>query len=268
MTGTHPLLNNLRALLADPDVGNMNQFKADGWFQPLWMPGQTQAHPSGQVAISFSAAEVDGIDRPVLFTYVDEQQARRLNPEDELLNYPLAVVAMLAHQQEMDVAVVDGEASEAVTHEQLMLLRELMQLENAPQTRNEAADNQFLKQLNVYVKRALDYCEAASDVRSMHVSAIVPGGAPMRAGILLRASNETAHRNALLALFEKMMQPGDMLTFIDPLAADHRVMVDALEKQAPTYLRQSGGGWWGRLMRRFERPPVTLLTMELTPDEA
>lgn len=268
MTAVHPLLSNLRAVQDDPSVSNMYQLKADGWFLPLWMPGQVEAHPSGQVAISFSASEIEGFDRPVFFTYVDEGQARTQNPGEELLSYPLAVVASLAHQKEIDIAVVDGEASEALTHEQLMLLREFMQLENDPQTRNEAADNQFLKQLNVYVKHALDYCEAASDVRSMHVAAIVPGGAPMRAGILLRASNGTAHRNALQALYEKMMQAGDMLTFIDPLAEDHRLMFDALEQQPPTYAQQPNKGWWGRLMRRFERPPVTLLTVEITPEEA
>ncbi|WP_374327636.1 hypothetical protein [Azonexus sp.] len=264
MTAPHPLLTNLRALLDDPAVDKISQFKADGWFLRLWMPGQAQDHPSGQVAISFSAAEIEGVDRPVLFTYVDEGQAREQNPGDELLNYPLSVVAMLAHQREMDVAVIDGEASEVVTHEQLMLLREFMLLEDDPQVRNSSLDNRFVEQFNVYAKRVLDYCRGTRDIHRLHVAAIVPGGAPMRAGILMRANSSTAHRKALEAMFEKMMQPGDKLTFIDPLEMAHRPLVDALEQQPPTYARQPDQGWWRRLMRRFEQPRVVLLQMEIT----
>lgn len=264
----HPLLTNLRAVLENPSEATLDQLKADGWFTPLWMVGQTQEFPDGQVAISFSADQIEGSDRPVLFTYVDEAEARKDYPDEQFMHYSLGVVALLAHEREVDLAVVDGEDDVVLSHEQLLMLRAFVQLEADPETRNKAADALFLAKFETFMQQAQDYCRGMPDVRSLYLVAVEPGGAPMRAGAFLEANKASVHQKALQALFEKHMLPGDYMSFFDPHNLTERKMIENIKQQDPAYLRQETRGWWARLFSRNRQAQIVILKLEIAQDDA
>lgn len=264
----HPLLTHLRAVLDDPCEATLEQLKADGWFTPLWMVGETQEFPDGQVAIAFSANEIEGADRPVLFTYVDEAQARKHYPDEQFMSYPLGVIGLLAHQREVDLAVVDGEDDVVLSHEQLLILRDFMQLEADPGARNKASDDLFLGKFETFMRQAQDYCRRMPDVRRLYLVAVEAGGAPLRAGAFLEANKTSAHQKALEALFEKQMLPGDSIGFFDPHDLGGRKMIEKIKQLEPAYVREAAQGWWARLFARNKPAPIVILQLELAADDA
>ena len=264
----HPLLTNLRAVLENPCESTLDKFKAKGWFTPLWMVGQTQEFPDGQVAIAFSASEIEGADRPVLFTYVDEAEARKDNPDEQFISYSMGVVGLLAHQREVDLAVVDGEDDVVLSHEHLLILRDFMQFEADPETRNKASDDLFLAKFETFLQQAQDYCRRMPDVQSLYLVAVEPGGAPMRAGVFLEAKKPSVHQKALQALFEKQMLPGDCMSFFDPHDLAERKMIEKIKQLEPAYLRQPPQGWWARLFSRNKEVQIVILKLEIAEENA
>ena len=264
----HPLLLNLQAFYDNPCEVTVSRLRDEGWYIPLWMGGRTRKTSDGLVAFSFEASMLEGLDQPVLLVYPDEALARADSPDSSLISYPLSVIAELAHQQKMDVAVTDGEIYELLDHKHLLLLRDMIQLEENPLLRNRETDGAFMNRLEVYLREAVDYCRNASDVERMLLAAVQPGGAAMRAYLLLRATNVAAHHEALDALFRSMMQPGDCLDCLDPMNWNHRRFVKALEGQTPSYVREASKGWWARLTGRRPAPQLVLLVMDIVDDEA
>lgn len=264
----NPLLTNLRAAVENQSETTVNQLKADGWFTPLWMVGQKQEFPDGQVSISFGANEVEGVDRPVLFTYVNEAEARENNLDQQLMSHPLGVIGLLAHQREVHLAVVDGEEDFLVSHDELLALRDCMQLESDPETRSKAADSLFLSKFETFLQQAVEYCGRMPDVRSLHLVAVEPGGAPMQAGAFLEANKTSTHQKALLALFDKQMQPGDRMSFYDSRYPGERKLIEQMKQLEPAYVRKEAQGWLARLFSRNKSPQIVILKLEIAAEEA
>jgi hypothetical protein len=262
----HPLLNNLSAALETPSETTLEQLKSDGWFAKLWLTGHTEEYPNGQVAISISAREIEGAERPVLFVYVDETQARQHNPDEELITYPLSVIGLLAQQQVVDLTIVDGDEHVVLSHEQFITLRDFMQLDDDPDSRNKANDDLFLRRFETFMQKAVDYCLRMPEVTQLHLACIEPGGAPMLAGALLEARNKQTHQKALQELFEQKMAAGDRINFLDPLDFAERKLVTALRQVEPTYVRREPQGWLARLFSRRQQPQLVVLELELNDD--
>lgn len=263
-----PFLTHLNAVLESPDAARLNRFKAEGWSTALWMMGSMTEHPNGQVAMSFGASQLDGTDRPVLFAYVDEAQARAHHPEAQLISYPLGVVGLLAQQQALDLAIVDGDEHVVLSHEQFLVLRDLMVLGAGPLVRDTIADDRFLRRFEPFLKQARDYCQRVPDVVSLHLAAIALGGAPMRVGGMLKAGNRRVHLNALQDMFGAQMAPGDRMSFLDTLDPSERKLIEAINQATPVYVRKEKRGWWARLVSRYRRPQLVVVQFEMTSNEA
>jgi hypothetical protein len=261
-------LSHLNAVLESPDEASLALFKAECWSMPLWMMGSMQEQPDGQVAMSFDASELQGTHRPVLFAYVNEAQARKHHPDAEFITYPLGVVGLLAQQQALDLAIVEGDEHVALAHEQFLELRDLMMLGTNQVVRNRREDDRFLSGFECFLKQARDYCQRMPDVVRLHLAAIAVGGAPMCAGGVLKASNRKIHLNALQDMFGQQMDPGDRMNFLDSLIPSERKLIEAIEQAEPVYLRQEKQGWWARLISRSRRPQMVVVQIEVLAHEA
>jgi hypothetical protein len=262
-----PFLTHLSAVLDSPDEARLEQFKAEGWTTALWMMGSMEEHPNGQVAMSFRASQLDDTDRPVLFAYVDEAQARAHHPEEAFISYPLGVVGLLAQQQALDMAIVDGDEHVVLSHEQFLALRDLMLLGTDQVVRSTMADDRFLRDFEPFLKHARDYCQRTPEVVRLHLAAVSLGGAPMRAAGILKAAHRQVHLNALQDMFGRGMEPGDQLSFLDSLDVSERKLIEAIEQTEPVYLREEKQGWWARLVSRYRRPQLVVVQFELATDE-
>ena len=263
-----PYLSRLAAVLDAPKAEDIERFKADGWAAPLWMTGSTQSHPNGQVAIRVSANKLDGVDHPVLFAYVDEAQARAQHPEDSFIHYPLAVMGAMAQQQSVDLALVDGDEHLALMHESFLQLRALMALDVAPSDRDPRADERFVRRFEPFLLEVRDYCEGAPDVDRLHLVALAMGGAPMAGAVLLEAKDPEAHHEALQAMFEACMAPGDRLLVMGADEDADGPLSVAVKRVAPLYVRTPRRGWWARLFARRRRPQLVIVEMDASSDEA
>jgi hypothetical protein len=261
-------LSHLSAVLESPVEASLELFKSECWPTPLWMKGSMHEQPNGQVAMSFKASELEGTERPVLFAYVDEAQARKHHPDAEFISYPLGVVGLLAQQQALDLAIVEGDEHVALSHEQFLALRDLMMLGTDQVIRNKSEDDRFLQGFERFLKQAQGYCQRMPDVVRLHLAAIAVGGAPMCAGGVLKASNRNIHLDALQDMFGQQMEPGDRMNFLDSLVPSERKLIEAIEQVEPVYLRQEKQGWWARLMSRNRRPQLVVVQFEVSADEA
>lgn len=263
---THAILKQLRAALGNPSESTLEQLKADGWFTPLWMEGSSTTAANGQMAIGFSATELEGCERPVLFTYVDESQARHNHPGTDLMSHSLNVLSLLALQQTFDVAVLDGEDSAIADHSQLLGLRNYMTAEAGLESRNAKSDEMFIARLNAYMLQACRYCEQQPDIRCLHLAAMAMGAAPMRAILLLDANNALFHQNKLEKMYETQMLPGDDFMVLDRLEPMEQDWLKEISKLVPVYAQQTSAGWWARLLGRFRQPRLGLLAFSISPE--
>lgn len=263
-----PFLNALGAILEHPDETCLARFKADVWPTELWMVGRSRTHPDGQVAMSFNASVLEGADRPVLFAYLDEAQARAHHPQAQFIAYPLGVVGLLAQQQALDLAIVDGDAHRVMSHEQFLALRDLMLVEKPQPARDTHADDRFLERFEPFLIQARDYCERVPDVGRLHLTALALGRAPMSAAGLLTATNREVHVDALREMFGAHMEPGDRIHFLDARERPAPELIEAVSEAAPVYVREDVQGWWARLFHRDRRPQLAVVALEMAPDEA
>lgn len=263
---THAVLTHLRAALDDPNETTLEQLKAHGWFTPLWMEGSSTTDANDQVAIGFRATELEGCERPVLFTYVDEAQARQHHPDSALMSHNLGVLDLLMHEQALDLVMVDGEDSVILEHSQFLDLRNYMAGEADLESRNAKADEMFIARLNAFMLEACRYCEQQPEMDRLYLAAMAIGGAPMRAALLLDANNALIHQNRLETMYAQHMLPGDSLMVLDRLTPTEQDLVSALSKQEPVYTQQKSGGWWARLLGRWSQPQLAVLAVSISPE--
>lgn len=256
---SHPIPSRVRGFFEQPNAATLDAVKSGAWREPLWIHGET--HDAGEgVLLQMEVQQLEGYERHVLFAYVDEQEARRADG-DRVMQYPLGVLASMAHEREIDVALVDGEHVELLSHEQLLALRDLVAMDDAARPLPNKTDLGFLKRLKTFRQRAADYCRAQPDVRTWRLAAMGFGAAPLRAVSLLEASNAAVHAQALHALFKQVCLPGDMLMALDPLQPEHTRYIQVLRQQEPFHVAGQHHGWWARLRRRLS--PVVLIQVNI-----
>ena len=263
---THPILMHLRAANSDPNRTTLAQLKAHGWFTPLWMEGSSTTDSNGQIAMGFRASVFEGGERPVLLTYVDEAQARQEHPDTSLMSNSLGVLGLLAHQQAIDLAVLDGEDGVMLDHSQFLGLRNYMTAEADLEYRSAKDDEKFMTRLNTFMLEACRYCKQQLDIRNLHLAAMAMGGAPMRAILLLDANNALIHENYLETMYKQHMLPGDGFMALDRLDPMEQEWLQELCKLEPVYTQQKSSGWWAHLIGRWNRPRLAVLMVSMSPD--
>lgn len=261
----HPLLNHIQAAIDQPGVATASALKDNGWHTPLWFTGSMTEFDDGRVAIQVEASTLEGCDTPVLFLHLDEAQARRQSPDESLIHQPLGVVGLLTQQQVVDLAIVHGSDVVTLTHSQFMALHDTMALLNPASQRSATADAQYIDRISVFMLKAHAHCQQHDDIRTLHLAAVLAGGAPMRCALLLDASNAALHQDQLHALHSQWMTPGDALLLLDPLdlGEGHRPIIDTLKQQAPLYQKAPPAGWWARLKQRWQAPRLVIIDLDL-----
>ena len=263
---THAMLMHLRAVLSDPNDTTREQFKDDGWYTPLWMAGTSVTDANGQVAMNFSLAKQDGDEPPVLITYLDESQARQDNPGGDVICLNLSLLRLLAHEQTIDLGVLDGEDEELMAHSQFLRLLDYMTFKDDLLSRNMKADNLFLERLNAFILQACRYCELQPDIRCLHLAAMGLGATPMQAILLIDANNALIHENHLEKMYAKQMFPGDAFKVMDRLAPKQQDVLKEISKLEPVYTQQASVGWWARLINRSKQPRAGVLLISVSSE--
>ena len=266
----HPLLQRLQAAIDQPDIDTARALREDGWLTPLWFTGSMTPFDDGRVAIQVEASQLEGCDEPVLFLDVDENAAQRRAGGSSLIQQPLGMVGLLLQQQRVGLAIVHGDDVVTLTHSQFMALNTRVTLLAASAPRHDRADAAYVNRISVFLTKAREHGHRNGDIRSLHLAAVMAGGAPLQCAILLDASNASLHRERLQALHSEWMLPGDGLILLDPLDLSEGLgpIVQWLRQQEPIYKKSLNEGWWSRLKQRWQTPRLVILDPDLVDTEA
>lgn len=266
----HPLLQRLQAIIDRPDVETARALREDGWQTPLWFTGSMTHFDDGRVGIQVEANQLGGCDEPVLFLDVEEDAAQRRTGDAPLIQQPLSVVGLLLQQQRVGLAIVHGDDVATLTHSQFMAVHSSVTLLDGPAPRHGKADGEYVNRLSVFLTKAREHGQRHADIRSLHLAAVMAGGAPLQCALLLDASNASVHLERLQALHSEWMQPGDGLILLDPLDLSEGLepIIALLRQQEPTYTKALNAGWWSRLKQRWQAPRLVILDLDIVDTEA
>lgn len=266
----HPLLERLQAVLDEPSIETARALREDGWLTPLWFTGSMTHFDDGRVSISVEANQLEGCDDPVLFLDLDQDAALRRAGASPLIQQPLSVVGLLLHQQRADLAVVQADDVVTITHSQFMALHQSVTLLDAPAPRHGKADAEYVNRLSGFLSKAREHGQRNGDIRSLHLAAVMAGGAPLQCALMLDASNASVHLTQLQALHSECMLPGDGLMLLDPLDLSEGLepIINLLRQQEPVYKKGPKDGWWSRLKQRWQAPRLVILELDLVDTDA
>jgi len=263
----HHMLESLRAVLDNPTEDTLKRARAAVWESPVWFSAHVTCVDEHQTLIQAEAHIIEGHKRPMIFAYVNEEQTRGIKTDATWLHQPIRLLAMSTSHEFIDLALVDGEDIVAMSHEQLMVLRDAFTLTDPVSERCDIRDSQYVDRISSFMIKARAYCMEQPDIRSLHLAALITGGAPMQAALLLDAANTSIHQEALRVLHGHNMRPGDVLVFLDRMdLSGFSTVVDGLIQQEPIYRKQPRLSWWGRMKQRWHTPRLVIVDVELTDE--
>lgn len=256
-----------RALSDLPDKTPWQErLRNEVWNVPVWVTGTQTAVPEGKQLFNLKLQPGDGDALPTLRVYLDESEALEALGQEGCFESQFFLVTVIADSHRCNVGVVSGETEFFMTHEGVLVLRDMVRMgsDHIPVSEEEA--NELFSAIRLFAKQAHAYCAEQPDVQRLYLAMAVTSGLKPQLMGLLVAANADHHADALTELNQQVFRPGWRFLLLDPLATHD--IVDALKSLPPYYDRQAGNGLWARIQRKFSPPIVPLIEVNLLPDEA
>lgn len=264
---THPFLEHLRALAnarQNADIlPALAAFKDQALQTTLWIIGSQTPGPDGKVGLSLDMRELEGQEHPVLFAYLDEEQARQHAQGGEIMPLQFLAVGLIAQQGAMSLAIVHHDDFESLAHTQILGIRDMLFLDEQPASLGPEEARALMAGMQGMMDVWQRYCAAQPDVRSLHLAVVLPGGAPPHFYGILEASDAPRHLDALREQHACSAPPGYRLVLVDHLDLGSPEIAREVRKHPPLYSHIQPRGWWARLRRRFQKQTVPFVRLQV-----
>lgn len=271
---TDPIIEQARAVEA-ASAGDTDAFQSfiTGFCQhDFWIAAEIKDHVEGKDLVSFSFNQIEGVDLPVLMAFCRQ-------PEGEAAEGCQAhsglVLLSLAGKTRFHAVLIDGEENHTLTHDRLLLMLRLLELESGAKQSDPQAEPDptlFHQAAPPMLTRAIyDYCRQSPDIIQCRIGiASSPGQALTLPDflVMLEGMNLPVHREAISTLAAQHMPANQLLLMLDPDAGtEAHLQYAAVLKTFPAfYGRGQSQGWWARLKRRFSPPQVPWIQAEITQE--
>lgn len=242
--------------LSKPDPETLLSFTKNVCHMQVYIPGDKIDMPTQRTATRFSLDTGVGQALPSLPLYMRETDAIKAHGPDAYFAAKFRIALLFADSFRADARLIDGAESMLIRHEKLLALRDL----NSPKPLSEEEIVAQRDAMLTFAMRARSYCAKQADINSLFLATLAaPGARPMLVASL-SAERYARHAYSLKELAIGEFRPGWRFVLLEE-APGHAAIARDLWKLPPCYMKVPGQRWWGRLKRRFEARPLSLLTL-------
>ncbi len=257
-------------LSAESEPDAMSDFILEFCKQTWWVSADTQTNAAGQIIARFNFIELESMDLPgllVLAHSTDRQCHAGLLGVDDLTEIPGVAFLQMAREKRFHLILADGEDIQTVTHEQLLLILQLLETEE----NHEVSDGPQVPAAPKACNEAIyTYCRDTPDIRACWIGLLRHTGQTLTLPtylVLLDASNLSWHSAQIYELSHRYLPANQQLIMLEPMVPDHENHAKLLQSNPPFYSKKHGKGWLARLKRFFSPPAIALIQIEFPPGD-
>ncbi|AKJ28594.1 hypothetical protein [Caldimonas brevitalea] len=242
-------------------------FATDFATHRLFVPGQQEDRQAdGAAPLQLQFLQQDGC-HPVLFAFV-EAGAHLRSPHHAqcpVVECTGAVLLGLTQHLKFDLSLSDGRYVLSLPYESLNLLRSTVLLTSGATGSVTPASLQ-LPDIDAFCAEVLRYCATQPGIHRCWVCHVVASGQIRNVGLLLQADAPAEHHTHFARAAQQLLPPGTMLLNLDPPGFFEDHFGPRLREHPPLFLRERNEDWWSRLRRRWQRPVVPVIMIDVVGD--